>query len=367
MTKICAEVVADSTNQFGDRLTSLLITFPRIILAEVNTHKALVKNTSSSRAIPFEKMVKSVKNDPFIPIAWQRHHKGMQGTEYLTDFDDIEPAKLTWLNGRDYAVENAEDLYNCGVTKQICNRMLEPYMWTTMLITGDSSGWKNFFNLRCPQYSLYEDHSELFKSKKECLSEKSDIFPGLVDCEDSEWRHYNIGQAEIHMMELAECIYDAMNESTPKLLKGGEWHIPFNDRILEQDLFDSLNQTEYFEQYYNNPLMTRVKIGTALAAKTSYTLIGKDTDFSFPKLIDLHNRLIVQDPLHASPMEHCAQCMNSEEYFEFFKGRLYTTGITENSHLVEQYLDDNPGVGWCRNFKGFTMYRHIIEENMSKI
>lgn len=34
-TKIKAEVVADSVNKHGDRLTSLLITFPRIILAEV--------------------------------------------------------------------------------------------------------------------------------------------------------------------------------------------------------------------------------------------------------------------------------------------------------------------------------------------
>lgn len=33
---IKAEIVADSLSQQGDRLTSLLITFPRIILAEVN-------------------------------------------------------------------------------------------------------------------------------------------------------------------------------------------------------------------------------------------------------------------------------------------------------------------------------------------
>ena len=71
-TKIKAEIVADSINQQGDRLTSLLITFPRILLSEVNTHRMLSKNTSSSRAIPFHKMVESVKNDPFIPIAWQK-------------------------------------------------------------------------------------------------------------------------------------------------------------------------------------------------------------------------------------------------------------------------------------------------------
>ena len=69
---IKAQVVADSLNPQGDRLTSLLVTFPRIILAEVNTHRMLSKNTRSSRAIPFNKMVEAVQNNPFIPIAWQK-------------------------------------------------------------------------------------------------------------------------------------------------------------------------------------------------------------------------------------------------------------------------------------------------------
>ena len=74
-TKINAEIVADSLDPRGNRLTSLLITFPRIILAEVNTHRMLSKNTSSSRAIPLKKMIEAVENDPFIPIAWQKDHK----------------------------------------------------------------------------------------------------------------------------------------------------------------------------------------------------------------------------------------------------------------------------------------------------
>ena len=72
MNKISATIVADSVNQQGDRLTSLLITFPRILLSEINTHRMLSKNTSSSRAIPFHKMVKAIQENPFIPIAWQK-------------------------------------------------------------------------------------------------------------------------------------------------------------------------------------------------------------------------------------------------------------------------------------------------------
>jgi hypothetical protein len=166
-TKISAEIVAHSVNLHGDEIISVLATFPRIILAEVNTHRMLSKNTSSSRAIPFAKMVDTIQNDPFIPIAWQKPHTGMQGSEYATDVVDIAANVSTWLQGRDRAIATAWWLSE-GVTKQLCNRLLEPFMWTTMLITGPKSGWDNFFNLRCPQYQFKA--SKFFKSKKDCLS-----------------------------------------------------------------------------------------------------------------------------------------------------------------------------------------------------
>lgn len=71
-TKIGARVVADSVDPRGNRLTNCLVVMPRIIIAEINTHRMLSKNTSSSRAIPFKKMVEAVQNDPFIPFAWQK-------------------------------------------------------------------------------------------------------------------------------------------------------------------------------------------------------------------------------------------------------------------------------------------------------
>lgn len=107
MTKIKAEIVADSLSPQGDRLTSLLITFPRIILAEVNTHRMLSKNTSSSRAIPFNKMVESISDDPFIPIAWQSRHSGMQGTDYLEGDSEVKLLENKWLESRDLAIQQA--------------------------------------------------------------------------------------------------------------------------------------------------------------------------------------------------------------------------------------------------------------------
>ena len=156
-TVIKAEIVAHSRNQQGDELISVLATFPRIILAEVNTHRMLSKNTSSSRAIPFNKMVESIKNDHFIPIAWQKSHSGMQGTEYFDD-GNVESLIQDWLRARDQAISSATFLTETGATKQLANRLLEPFMWTTMLITGPKSGWDNFFNLRNPVYEVDLDN-----------------------------------------------------------------------------------------------------------------------------------------------------------------------------------------------------------------
>lgn len=160
-TKINAVVVADSINPYGNRITSLLVTMPRIILAEFNTHRMFSRNTSSSRAIPFNKMVKTIEEDHFIPIAWQKDHKGMQGTEYLTHSLEIKEAEQMWKKSLDFALESAKNVYRAGVTKQLCNRLLEPFMWTTVLVT--ATEWENFFALRNPVYEIDLDNLESLK------------------------------------------------------------------------------------------------------------------------------------------------------------------------------------------------------------
>ena len=161
-TKKEASIVADSVDPRGNRLTSVLVVMPRIIIAEMNTHRMLSKNTSSSRAIPFKKMVESVQNDPFIPIAWQKEHKGMQGYEYLVDEEDIEYAIGTWLHQKDRAIEDAKILNSgANVTKQLCNRLLEPFMYHTVLLT--ATEFDNFFKLRTPVYEIDDEKLENFK------------------------------------------------------------------------------------------------------------------------------------------------------------------------------------------------------------
>ena len=331
-TKIKAEIVADSVNQQGDRLTSLLITFPRILLSEINTHRMLSKNTSSSRAIPFHKMVKAIQENPFIPIAWQKEHTGMQGYDYF----NVEESKINrqvWLEARDSAVENAQQIHNYEITKQLANRLLEPFMWTTMLITGSKEGWDNFFNLRCPQYQPVANVLKTFRSKKDAIRR----FPSAAELTEINWFKNNKGQAEIHMMALAECIYDAMNESTPKQLRAGEWHIPMRDKIDNDILLDTLEDGNFINDKIENYI---VKISTAMAAHTSYTIVGGEAVKSYEKWIELHDKLIAYDPPHSSPMEHCCICVTKDEYNNSLKGQ---------------------EKGWFRNYKGFKSYRQIIE------
>lgn len=364
---IKAQIVADSLSPQRDRLISVLATFPRIILAEVNTHRMLSKNTSSSRAIPFYKMIQAIQENPFIPTAWQKEHKGMQGTEYFQSEDGDNIHKLTeaWLVGRDVAVQVAQGLTNSKVTKQLANRLLEPFMWTTMLITGTlKGGWDNFFELRCPQY-YFEPEEKSFKSRKEwmkCYEGNFGSLDSIGEKDDLWWLQQNQGQAEIHMMALAESIYDAVNESTPKHLKAGEWHIPFGDKILITE-----NWNEDIEALVDTPFKTadikkavellEVKISTAMAARTSYTVVGDEKEVDYKKMIELHDRLIAQNPPHSSPMEHCARVMSNIEYATFIKGSGTSQLGTDSVYFNKDFQ------GWCRNFKGFIPYRHIIESN----
>ena len=353
MGQIIAEIVADSISPQGDRLISVLATFPRIILSEMNTHRMLSKNTSSSRAIPFNKMVEAVQNNPFIPIAWQKHHSGMQGIEYFTDEKDIYRVEQVWRDARRRAIDVAKDLHSSKVTKQLCNRLLEPFMWTTMLITGSKEGWENFHSLRCPDYVFHDENKEYhFKSKKDVIQKfgESEWVEGeynkpLKDLTDIDWLKLNKGQAEIHIMDLAEKIYDVIQESTPKQSEKDQWHIPFEDKINE--LYPGLT------------LEDQIKVSVGMAANTSYTVVGDGSIINLEKATRIHDKC--KELNHSSVFEHCARSMSNEEYVSFIKGNLDAEIDADGYIDISTHINNHNSFGWCRNFKGFIPYRHIIE------
>ena len=388
MKKISAEIVADSISPQGHRLTTMLLTYPRFIHGEVMTHRLFSRNSASSRAIPFKKMVKMVEEDPFIPIAWQKEHKGMQGNEYFTDESQISSKISCWLNARDHALRSAkylnsdlvvykigdetftsfnqtdEDsveqlmaekrLENTKVTKQLCNRLLEPFMWHTVLVT--ATEWDNFFELRCPKYQWQD--GKVFNSWKDLVADafnngaSRDWVDGLENCPLIERLNHSKSQAEIHIQALAEAMWDVMSESTPKKLQAGEWHIPFGDKI-DYALHKWNFLPNITELWGKDMSEYGIKIATARCARLSYMTFDGEIDYE--KDIKLHDQLI-GPPFHASPFEHCARAMHNQEYKEFIKGKVYRE--LENHDYIE--IPENTE-GWCNNFKGFIPYRYLIE------
>jgi thymidylate synthase ThyX len=333
MNKISANIVADSISIHGDRVTTFLLTFPRFILPELNTHRMFSRNSASSRAIPFEKMVKMVEEDPFIPIAWQKDHKGMQGTEYFNEEESKSKIK-EWLIARDNAVTQAKKLHSEGVTKQLCNRLLEPFLWHTVLLT--ATEFENFFKLRCPQYVINwypKDRPEALEPTQATFKSKEQAMLYTGECSnwtENDWRMSNIAQAEIHMQALAEAMWDAYNKSTPVFLRENQWHIPYRENI-DKDNIDDV-----------------IKIATARCARLSYMTFDNEIDYE--KDIKLHDKLIENG--HLSPLEHICQCLTEEEYQASTK----TIGFYNGRIILEE--------GWCGNLRGFKSYRYIIENGI---
>lgn len=357
MKEISAQIVADSINEFGNRITSFILTYPRFIHPELMTHRLFSRNSASSRAIPFEKMVEMVNDDPFIPIAWQKDHKGMQGNEYITGEKELKYRTDLWLQARDNAIRSAKKLNNeysypnndfdssyedGGVTKQLSNRLLEPFMWHTVLVT--ATEFENFFNLRCPKYEVIDQllHEKTFRSRKDVIKYVPDH--GFEDYTDLNWIEFSKSQAEIHIQALAEAMWDAMNESIPKKLKEGEWHIPFGDDIDESELMEGIPDHEFYLSDLEEKIL---QVSTARCARLSYMTFDGEIDYG--KDIKLHNHLLNNH--HMSPFEHCAVAMTKQQYYQFRKGYL-----TNSDESIENVL------GWCNNFRGFIQYRYIVED-----
>lgn len=83
-----------------------------------------------------------------MPIHWGATQAGMQADLEL-DEESKELCVAEWLRARDNAVESASKLLDLGLHKQVANRLLEPFLWHTAIMTSTELGWQNYFNQRC--------------------------------------------------------------------------------------------------------------------------------------------------------------------------------------------------------------------------
>lgn len=310
---ISAKVIAHSTSYLGREVVSYILEYPRYIHSELLTHRVFSKNSASSRAIPYPKFVEMVKGKPVKPI-WTYSNKGMQGP-VVSDHDDITAMDGKWLEARDKIIEYTDYLNGYGAHKQNVNRLLEPWMHIRILLTGTE--FDNWFQLR--------DHPD----------------------------------AHPEIQQLARVMRLAKEASTPVYLKPGQWHVPFGDNIPDEELNKLVSSTPSLEEIPELLVRLRLKIASARCARTSYNDFEGAQDFK--KDVALFDRLIVQEPMHASPSEHCCKVP--------FPAELADLGV--GWHYMSNNPEEEPKWAlkcgkYYSNLVGYIQLRKLIESGEFK-
>ena len=330
-TLITAKVIADSINETGQRLTTFELEFPRLILSECNTHGAIEKNTSSSRAIPVSKMLDHILEQNLKPIYFGSKKSGMQAGEELTG-EDLQYVKDVWESALTSAVGQANLLDECGVAKEVTNRITEPYQ--LIKAVWSATDWENWFNLR-----LEKD-------------------------------------ADPNICMLAFKMHEAMSKSVPVLLKKGEYHLPYVGKydipVAYSDLGGYEYETGYNVFYYDKECdhtiehcltsEEAIKYSVASCASVSY----RATDMTLDKAEKIWNMLVKSEVVHASPLTHVATPISKE--IEIENSDYQTIGFINrigDPSTWEQGVTHmrRDGTLCSGRFAGFIQQRHLIENN----
>jgi|GEM_PF-333417 len=231
-------------------------------------HNCLSRNYQSSRAVPVEKLLEQVKNNPAMPIHWGKNQRGMVAEEENNSYLDVAGVCGTngnplisreeaWHGAAMSAAEVAEAMHKAGYHKQIVNRLLEPFMWTRGVITATRGGWNSVFALRC--------HPD----------------------------------AQPEFQALAYKIKEAIENSKPQMLKPGGWHLPYIESFWgrpksgygDRQYFPIFLQTKEekstrtWNAEYSLPDV--IKISTSCCAQVSY----RQLDESLEKAIKIYDML----------------------------------------------------------------------------
>lgn len=324
-TNITAKVVADSISEQGIRITTLEVEAPRIILAEINTHNAISKNCSSTRAITLKKAIQQIRDNGFEPLYLGKKQSGMSAQTEIS-VESKSHALYLWSEAKDEMIHIVERLDDeCQLHKQISGRLLEPFQMVKQVLT--ATDWDNFFNLR--------------------------IHP----------------DAQPEILMLAYKIYKAIDDSKPQLLKSGEWHLPY----LQTNIGGVLKSETPYSCFYQDEggytvehcltLEQALKYSVSRCASVSY----RTEEMTFEKAEEIFSRLLEADVLHSSPAEH--QATPIVEKFEYFDKDDLDTGYEVNLPLHPDSWEDGIthvnryGELCSANFRGWVQYRHTLKNN----
>lgn len=265
-----AEIILDSLNMAtGDRITTVRCVFPRIILAELVTHRllfvdqdadlamlyeaydediphSLSKNAASSRAVPVTKMLERTRNYPYIPV-FRGARKGMTSGEPVDDAKQAQALEI-WADMMEVCMSGVEMLAELGIEKGIANRPLEWFSHIEVLLT--ATEWKNFFLLRDHPAAMFE------------------------------------------IRELAQAIRKQMERSQPQTLYPGDWHLPYAYGFVTENFAEA---------------------SAARCARLSYKSLATEQTSTYAEDMALFNKLTADNPKHLSPLEHPAMALDKHE------------------------------------------------------
>lgn len=252
-----AKVILDSISPDGDRLTTMEVRMHRFVLAEFNTHRIFSRNSASSRAIPILKRIADVWNSLAWPVEWGSNKPGMQAGEELTGWN-LTAVKTIWKMISVLCCGAAWLMHRLGLHKQVANRVLEPFLWHTVVVT--STEWQNYFSQRCSP----------------------------------------LAQPEIRAV--SDMMKKAYDESVPQPVDtfgSRGWHLPYLTDTERQDLA-AYGDTDGL-------LSNMVMCSVARCARVSYKSYSyRESVKGRREEISLFKKLATAEPPHLSPMEHVA-------------------------------------------------------------
>lgn len=310
---IYAKVLAHSISPAGIQLITMEVSYPRIILAELNTHGMICKNSSSSRAIPFQKMQEQLTGRP---VRFGQANPGMQ--DKGEDFDSPVNGYASnewWDKARISAQIYAEKFYEAGYHKQVYNRLTEPFQMMKTVLSWTEGA--NFFWLR------------------------------------------NHDAADPTLQELARVMYEAAYNSVPQKLEPGEWHLPYVVSLRSEvngGMYYYLDEPKWDDDInpydYCNVLTLEqaIKVSTARTAAVSF----RNVDYGVEKSEEVFKKLTSDARIHGSAMAHQATPMK-----KLFENGDNHPNFPESWEPGVSHCDRNEQL-WSAQFKGWIMHRKLI-------
>lgn len=255
-------VLCASVSPQGIPLTTYQLRYWRGIHSELMTHRVFSRNAGSSRARPSRAIIEQVYHDPWGPLHWGKNEPGMQANEELDD-ETKEQALIRWQSAARSASVEAQQLLQLGAHKQVVNRLMEPFTYIDVVLT--ATDFNNWFALR--------DHKD----------------------------------ADPTIRDLAAQMKDELNGIKRQELQPGEWHLPYIRPEDHRHAYDHLKRGRITRDEPRQEEIDELllKISAARCARISYRAFD-GSESPIEKDLELYDKLVGSQPLHASPTEHQA-------------------------------------------------------------